>query len=265
MSDIDLLVVNHNTKGKLQRLLDTLSRGWDGFELFVADNGSTDGSRDLLKTLPRDQVWFNGNIGYARAINEMALRSSSRYLMALNADTWLDGDDVESLVSFMDDTPCAAVCGPKQVDEQSRITHAGITGSYEKPKLRGWRKRDARDELYKEIEPCVSVSGSAYTMRRSVWDELAACPVYRQFHSIHLGAPPAGAWPAFNHFYEETLYSSHLHGHPELGKVYYNGEVTIGHSWHASSKVGSKWTQDGRREGQRMFRAFCDMHGLPHD
>lgn len=273
MGDIDLLVVNHNTQVKLQRFLETLRSDMDDYtvdwKLYVADNGSNDDSafflHSNLSSYPIYRLYINDNIGYARAINKMAQNSDSRYLMALNADVWLTTKDVADLVKFMDNNPDVGICGPKQRDEGGRIRHAGIFGPHSIPTQRDFGKLDPNDNMHREVEECLTVSGSAFLVRRSVWEKLAECEVFQDFHRDFLREEAQGAMPNLPHFFEETLVSYHLSAHPEWGKVVYNGEVSIGHSWHASSKKGSRYVRDGFRTGRKAFRHFCDMHNIPHD
>src|ERR1700758_2938148 len=101
---IDLCVVSFNNIKELPRLLDFLDSGsypnkWDGqtnWNLFIADNDSSDGTREALKELLQFQlthfdplIFFNENIGYARACNQLAAQGTAEIIGFLNADVWL--------------------------------------------------------------------------------------------------------------------------------------------------------------------------------
>lgn len=267
---VDLLVVNHNTKDKLKRLLDELHKDDNGsWTLSISDNGSTDGSVDwLAKNAHKyriEHLYKNANIGYARAVNMMAEDTDSKYLAALNGDVWMCSADAQAMVEFMNENEDVAIAGPKQRNEKNQITHGGIGGTHKQPRHLFWNAMDHEDALARNVRECVTVSGSAYFVRRSVWNALSSCPLYHEVHEDLLGEPVEGAMPALQHFYEETTVSYHLAAHPELGKVVYNGNVSIGHSWHSSSPIGSAYANRGFKEGQKFFRAFCDEHGIEHD
>lgn len=270
---IDLCVVSYNNRPQLERFIDTLhsdaqryARPW---RLYIADNGSSDDTMYYLQSFCQDLPIWNGreiyvefalqneNIGYAAACNQLASSGSSPIIGLLNADVWLTTADVMRIENAFATCPDMAIMSPKQRNEEGLITHAGIFGTLAAPQHRGWKAFDPDDKLYKELEECVTVAGSAYFIRREVWDVLSTCAIYKaQFPEA------AGAFLPTPHYYEETWCSYHAHAHGF--KVYYDGRISIGHSWHASAPVGG-----GRdhywKESQEMFRAACDNHGIEHD
>lgn len=267
---IDLLVVSHQTRDLLLRLVNTLHADYlpDVFRLYITDNGSTDGTKELLQQLHADTpvglkgAWMNGNVGYAAACNYMASQTSSDILGLLNADVWLTTGDVAAVQQIFDNDPSVSILGPKQRNEEGFITHAGIVGTNERPQHRGWKQRDTDDHAYRDQVECVTVSGAAYFIRRSVWDELDQCPTYREsLKTIGFEESP-GAFLPTQHYYEETWASYHAraHGH----RVVYDGRVSIGHTWHASSPVGGEADQL-MKSSKRVFQTFCAHHGIAHD
>lgn len=273
---IDLCVVNYNTHKELNRFLSSLmavrlNAPLEGLghnteldsNVYIADNDSKDYSRSMLKSFgltPEafpNQVFFNENIGYAKACNQLATLGRNSIIGFCNADVWMTRKDLQAIEQFFYHNEEAAIVGPKQRDEKNQIVHAGIVGTHSAPKHRGWKKLDPNDEHFRDVIECVTVSGSAYFIRRSVWDELTNYPPYRElFPNVE------GAFLPTPHYYEET-FCSYLAGH--LGhKVFYNGEVSIGHSWHASHSVGSP--QDKMFSVSRsIFRQTCDDLGISHD
>lgn len=260
---IDLCVVSYNTRDKLERLccelLSDAEPHWQPWRLYVADNGSTDGSVEWLKERQRtyeiEHVAYNENIGYAAACNQLAGYGTGEIIGLLNADVWFATSDVQKIErSFRDQE--VSILGPKQRNEQGSIVHAGIFGSNEQPKHRGWRQHDPQDQFYRDKQECVTVSGSAYFIRRTTWETLTQCKIYQ---SIAPEAP--GAFLPTPHFYEETWCSYHARAHGF--KVFYDGSISIGHSWHASSPVGSQ--NDKFRMSYGIFSAACDAHAIAHD
>jgi hypothetical protein len=101
------------------------------------------------------------------------------------------------------------------------------------------------------------VSGSAYFIKRKVWDFLTECPTYREV------APKArGAFLPTSHYFEETFCSYHAQAHG--WKVMYYGPVVIRHEWHQASPVGG-WAERQFPVSQKYFREACGRHGIPCD
>ena len=278
---IDLVVVSYNTIDNLRKFLDTLNSDLDSFpdkfwNLHIADNGSTDGSREFLaeafkeKKYGIDTLALNKNVGYAKACNVLAAQSDAPALALCNADIWMTSTQVYHSMQFLRNNPGIGVMGPKQRNEAGEITHAGIVGDNEHPRHRGWKMPDPADTEFKDLVECVTVSGSAYFVQRSAWNEAGYNPLYRNalkdsdFISdadadmdIPLGFLPTP------HFYEETFCSYHMRhlGYP----VVYNGRISIGHSWSASTGGDNSSMRNIFLRSQAIFRDVCDRMGISHD
>ena len=123
---------------------------------------------------------------YAQAVNGSLKRGSAPIVLALNADTRMLEEPHRVLELFAD--PRIAVVGPRQRDDEHRITHAGIVGDNLQRAHRFWLERiDSVDAQSSEFALDVpTISGAVYFCRREIWERfggfLEACP----------------------HFYEET-------------------------------------------------------------
>jgi hypothetical protein len=196
------------------------------------------------------------NIGYNRACN-MASGAGRHYdaLAFFNADCELRDGVIEGCYAHLQE-PFVGVIGPRQVDGHGRITSAGVGGTHSRPQHRGWLGQDQGQ--WNDVLDCVTVSGSAYFIRRDVFDELATCPIFRAF------APDAtAAWLDCFHFYGETWISYHAHAHGY--KVRYAGDVPrMVHHFHKASPIGGPGEQNEPTDRAR-FRAACDAHGIEHN
>ncbi len=131
MPDLSLIIINWNTR---QLLLDCIASIYrtvrqGTFELFVVDNGSTDGSVEAVSQhYPAVTVVANRrNEGFARANNRALRRMQGRYAVLLNSDTVLKEGALERLVAFMDANPKAGMCGPRLLNANgSRQTSFGV-------------------------------------------------------------------------------------------------------------------------------------------
>lgn len=113
--DLSAIIVNWNTRQLVLESLQSLYRATGDFsmEVFVVDNGSTDGSVEAIRTaFPRVILVENTkNIGFARANNAALHRARGKYFLLLNTDVILQGDAVAALLEFMEKTPQAGIVG----------------------------------------------------------------------------------------------------------------------------------------------------------
>jgi GT2 family glycosyltransferase len=116
--DVSAIIISLNSKRFLRDCLETLERGpWRDVtrEIIVADNGSTDGSLELLReSYPGVQVLAIGkNIGFCPAGNLAARQAAGRYLLFLNDDILVQDDAIPRLVEWMDAHPEAGMIGSR--------------------------------------------------------------------------------------------------------------------------------------------------------
>jgi GT2 family glycosyltransferase len=263
---MDLCIVNYKTPKHLERLINVLISDVEDFppwKLYIANNGDDQESYDILEAVSSmvEKLEHNPNIGYSAACNQLASYGDSEFLALLNADVWMKTRDIARIEEIMKSDESIAVLGPKQMNERSEIVHAGIVGSNTKPVHRGWKSHDRSDEFFKDTVDCVTVSGSAYFVRRSIWEEMNNCSVYRN-SILEENDSSAGPFLPTPHYYEETWFSYHVRSHGY--RVVYDGSVTIGHSWHASSPVGGEADRHFMTS-RGIFRRACDIHDIKHD
>ena len=88
------------------------------FEVFVVDNGSWDGSPEMVrdKFPGTTLIQNNQNFGFARANNIAIKRTSGRYIALVNSDTILTDGAAEEIVSFLDQHPRAGAVAPQFIN-----------------------------------------------------------------------------------------------------------------------------------------------------
>ncbi|MFH1951826.1 MAG: glycosyltransferase family 2 protein [Pseudomonadota bacterium] len=116
MLEISFIIVNWNTKDFLLQCIASIYETVKGisFEIWVVDNGSSDGSVGAVKEkYPGIRVIENQiNLGFAAANNLALARMGGRYALLLNTDAALTEGAVSELHDFMQGNPEAAIaCG----------------------------------------------------------------------------------------------------------------------------------------------------------
>ena len=103
--DLSVIIVNWNTRDLLCQCLDSLFQKVKEIdtEIFVVDNGSTDGSVVAVREkFPGVRLIENPvNLGFAKANNQALSVSKGRYLLLLNPDTQVKDEAIERMLSFM--------------------------------------------------------------------------------------------------------------------------------------------------------------------
>src|SRR5690606_12074000 len=66
----------------------------------------------------------NENLGFAKANNKGAENAAGDYLLFLNPDTIVLSAALDKMVSFMDENPDVAMCGPQLLNSNGTVQHS---------------------------------------------------------------------------------------------------------------------------------------------
>ena len=136
MKDLGIVIVNWNTCELLKKCLETVlaSEGDFSFQVVVVDNGSTDGSPEMVREdFPQVQLIQsekNGGFSYGNNLGLRwlgfrdtgnALPDTPRYVVLLNPDTEVPPKSLYGMVKFMDSRPDVGMAGPKVLMENGKL------------------------------------------------------------------------------------------------------------------------------------------------
>ncbi|MFH1550002.1 MAG: glycosyltransferase family 2 protein [Planctomycetota bacterium] len=126
--DLSAIVVTWNTRDMTLDCLEALhgSIGALGAEIFVVDNGSSDGTVEAVsQRFPSVRLIVNpDNRGFAAANNQAIGASSGRYILLVNSDVIVEKGTPAALVEFMDATPQAGAAGAQLVSRTGKLEHS---------------------------------------------------------------------------------------------------------------------------------------------
>ena len=118
MADVSVVVVTYDALPWLERCLDSVAE----YETIVVDNGSADGTVDLVREqYPDVKLIEQPNLGLAAGWSRGIESASGRFILLLNADAWAVGNAVEQLAAFADEHPQAAMVGPKLLNTDGSL------------------------------------------------------------------------------------------------------------------------------------------------
>lgn len=185
-----VVILNWNGRNYLEKFLPgVLGRIPDTAVLYVADNGSEDGSVEWVRDRWPDRqvrlICFDRNYGFTGGYNRAfsAIRDSGAefdYYLLLNSDIEVTDGWLDELEDFMDRHPRCAACAPKILgyDRRNCFEHAGACGGY----MDRWYFPYCRGRILSEVEtdrgqydsPCrvFWASGAALMIRSGVWHAL---------------------------------------------------------------------------------------------
>jgi len=112
------LVVYHNTKEDVQKVIDSFLAYESTSLLFIIDNSSNNSLQDLCHHPRLKYVFNNANVGFGAAHNiafEEAYRLKSKYHILLNPDVSFDGAIIEDLILKAESDALIGLLMPKVV------------------------------------------------------------------------------------------------------------------------------------------------------
>jgi N-acetylglucosaminyl-diphospho-decaprenol L-rhamnosyltransferase len=132
MASFDVVIVNWNAGGQLQRCLESVVRtgsgGSEPARVVVVDNASSDGSADGLgfPELPLETIRNSCNEGFAAACNRGAAGGRADYILFLNPDTELFGGSIAQALALMEmpEHRGAGIVGIQLVDERGTVSRS---------------------------------------------------------------------------------------------------------------------------------------------
>jgi GT2 family glycosyltransferase len=117
-ADVAIIIVSTNEAKWLEPCLRTVFEhaGDAKLDVVVVDNGSTDGTADLVASrFPRARVVSSENKGFAHANNRGAMTCTARYVLFLNPDTEIVDGTFGELAAALDERPRVGMAGVKQI------------------------------------------------------------------------------------------------------------------------------------------------------
>jgi hypothetical protein len=158
------------------------------FEITVVDNGSTDGTQEMLKReYPQlDLIANPENMGFTAPMNQALQNSKGDFLLLLNPDTLIEPQAFNRLIDYMERHPNVGICGPKVLNTDGTLQKPcrrgesrplavfsyflGLSTLFPKSKLFGEYLMSYMDE--DETHEVAGVSGSCMMVRRAVINQI---------------------------------------------------------------------------------------------
>lgn len=140
--DLSIIIVSFNTKDLTLGCIKSVIKNTKGieYEIIVVDNGSNDGSIEIIKNLkritdrpivkiknysPKLKIFQNQmNLGFGKANNQGMNIAKGKYILLLNSDTLINDNFLPEIVSWMDRNKDVGIvsCSLKNIDGSTQGT-----------------------------------------------------------------------------------------------------------------------------------------------
>ncbi len=173
---VSVIVVNWNGKAYLGACLTSLcNQTFLDFELIVVDNGSTDGSVEIVRSHFPDCLIIQNtsNYGFARGNNQGIEKAKGRYIVLLNNDAEAESHWLEELVKVAEEDQRIGMLaskiylqgGHKIIDNVGHLIYRdGLN--------RGRGRLEADHGQFEQMEEVLFPSGCAALYRREMLEEI---------------------------------------------------------------------------------------------
>lgn len=231
--DLSLLIVTHNSRAHIGACLRSLGPARAGIrsEVLVVDNGSSDGTVDLVRAeFPDVRIAaLDRNRGFAGGINAGLRETTGAYVLWINPDARFVGGRIQDVLDWMRAHPKAGIVGGKILDPSGELqrsarsfpSYGAVLGARHSLLTRvlpnnPFSRRFLRsDSSYDQIEPVDWVSGAFLAHTRDL--------------SARLGGPDEGFFMYFEDV--DFCYRAKREGF----EVYFHPGMTMEHQVGGSS------------------------------
>jgi GT2 family glycosyltransferase len=182
MTELAVVILNYNGKRFLEQFLPTVISHSNGALIVVADNGSTDGSVDFIRSFfPSVQlINIERNLGFCGGYNFALKQVSATYYVLLNSDVEVTKGWLHPIVSLFNRDPTIAAIQPKILSfrHKTHFEYAGAAGGYLDalgyPFCRGriFDKLEEDQGQFNDSVPIFWATGACHFVRSTVFHEM---------------------------------------------------------------------------------------------
>ena len=186
-SKIGIVICNYNKKHFIIPCIESvLNSDMKGFDVYVVDNASTDGSVEAIRDNFSDKVTLivnSENLGGSGGFNTgliaaLASPKHYEYLMCVDNDILMDNDNIRILFEFLEDCPEVGMAGSKicRMQRPERLQEMGAAIDFDKCAIVPYYKDMLDDDTLPEVQYCDYVPACSLMIRRSVIEAVGIMP-----------------------------------------------------------------------------------------
>lgn len=152
MKQTAAVILNYNGAGMLRRFLPSVIKYSPEASIYVADNGSSDESCDVVRNeFPAVKLMvLDHNYGFAEGYNRALAQVDEEYAVLLNSDVEVTRGWLSPMTQFLDSNPEVAACQPKLLSFKQKdfFEYAGAAGGF----IDKWGYTFCRGRIFNTVE-----------------------------------------------------------------------------------------------------------------
>lgn len=152
MKQTAVVILNYNGAGMLRRFLPSVIEYSPEASIYVADNGSSDESCDVVRNeFPAVKLMvLDHNYGFAEGYNRALAQVDEEYAVLLNSDVEVTRGWLSPMTQFLDSNPEVAACQPKllSLKQKDFFEYAGAAGGF----IDKWGYTFCRGRIFNTVE-----------------------------------------------------------------------------------------------------------------
>lgn len=152
MKQTAVVILNYNGAGMLRRFLPSVIKYSSEASIYVADNGSSDESCDVVRNeFPAVKLMvLDHNYGFAEGYNRALAQVDEEYAVLLNSDVEVTRGWLSPMTQFLDSNPEVAACQPKLLSFKQKdfFEYAGAAGGF----IDKWGYTFCRGRIFNTVE-----------------------------------------------------------------------------------------------------------------
>ena len=152
MKQTAVVILNYNGAGMLRRFLPSVIKYSPEASIYVADNGSSDESCDVVRNeFPAVKLMvLDHNYGFAEGYNRALAQVDEEYAVLLNSDVEVTRGWLSPMTQFLDSYPEVAACQPKLLSFKQKdfFEYAGAAGGF----IDKWGYTFCRGRIFNTVE-----------------------------------------------------------------------------------------------------------------
>ncbi len=160
---VSVVVPTYNRADRLGKTLrSVLNQTWQDFELIVVDDGSTDGTRDVVSSFSRIKyISLPDNHGVSRARNEGLSQARGRYICFLDSDDLWDKNKLKVQLQWMENNKDCQACYTDEIWIRNGVRVNQMN-----------KHRKYSGDIFLHCLPLCIVSPSSVILRAGLFDEI---------------------------------------------------------------------------------------------